>query len=65
MRNGAIRAAIAAAGASTPWYLTRCARGGGIRAAKTMRARRLAARRAALDTLEHYGIIKQTRGSDE
>jgi transposase InsO family protein len=31
----------------------------------TVRARRLAARRAALATLEHYGIIKQTRGSDD
>jgi len=31
----------------------------------TPRARRLAARRAALATLEHYGIIKQTRGNDD
>ncbi|RKY17352.1 MAG: hypothetical protein DRQ55_15985 [Planctomycetota bacterium] len=29
------------------------------------RARRLAARRAALATLERYGIIKQTRGNDD
>jgi len=31
----------------------------------THRARRLAARRAALATLEHPGIIKQTRGNDD